>query len=328
MLAASVTLLLLAAPEPTGLRWQAPEGCPTRADAAAYLETELQCDPAEASSEVRIEATAAGWKAEVRIDGGDPRTLTAASCEDLMTAAMVVVAVARDAQPAAEPKPPGRATTIPAPPPTEPEPDPDPDPESQPPEPQSTATQTPPPPSSQALPSTAPPPPLLSHWVGVDAGVTTIHVPAIAARVGARYVLRGERWAVRAAAHYESPRRLLYPDTSVGGRFWSVTGDALGCYEPGRTSITGTVCAGPAVGGVFGTGIGVPTPRRPQALWVGAHALAGLRWAWNPRWRLSLDALLAVGLSRPTFHVGARESLFQSPRLGGAGMLGIERRLP
>jgi len=322
VLAASVTLLLLTTPEATGLRWHAPQGCPSQAEAATYLDTELQCDPTVGSSEVRVAATPDGWRAEVRIDGGDPRALTAGSCEDLMAAAMVVVAVARDAQP--EPPP---------------QPDPSPqepivplapapvrqvvhDPVAEPQQPRSAPLATRP--REEATGSHVP----VTHWVGVDAGVAAIHVPAISARLGARYVLRGDRWAVRAGAHYETPRRLLYPDTTVGGRFWTVAADVLGCYEPGRGSVTGAMCAGPAAGGVVGAGVGVPSPRRPRAAWVGAHALAGLRWAWNPRWRLSLDALFAVGLNRPAFHIGSRESLFESPQLGGAGMLGIERRLP
>lgn len=321
MLAASVTLLLLTAPEATGLRWRAPEGCPSQADAAAYLETELQCDPSEGTTDVRVEATPTGWQAEVRIDGDDPRTLAAASCEDLMAAAMVVIAVARDAQPEVEPEEPQPIVPPPEPPPavtSEPEPDPEPEPE-----PRSSQPFEAPPPAQPTTPRVP-----LSHWVGADAGVAAIHVPAFAARLGVRYILRGEQWAVRVGGHYETPRRLLYPGTTVGGRFWTVAADVMGCYEPGRGSVTGALCAGPAAGGVFGTGVGVPTPRRPQAPWVGGHALAGLRWAWNPRWRLAVDALFAVGLNRPAFRIGSREDLFESPLLGGAGMLGIERRLP
>ncbi|MGH1342358.1 MAG: hypothetical protein ACRBN8_12440 [Nannocystales bacterium] len=323
MLAASVTLLLLSAPEARGLRWHAPADCPSQADAAGYLETELESDASQGTSEVQVEPTPNGWQAEVRIDGDDPRLLTAGSCEDLMAAAMVVIAVARDAQPEpAEPPSTRPEPAVPLVPTPEPPPAREPAPEAEQPR------TAPAPVFSQPTDESTRLRPPFTHWVGVDAGVAAIHVPAVSARLGARYVLRGDRWAVRVAGHYETPRRLLYPGTTVGGRFSAVAANVQGCYEPGRGSVTAALCAGPAVGAVFGAGVGIPAPRRPRAVWVGAHALAGLRWAWNPQWRLCLDALLAVGLARPAFRIGDRQNLLESPRLGGAGMLGIERRLP
>lgn len=321
MLAASVTLLLLSAPQTPGLRWRAPAGCPSQADATEYLQTELHGDPARGSSDVRVEPTPTGWRAEIRIDDGDPRELNAASCADLMAAAMVMIAVTLDAQP--DEASAGAELVVPVVP-ALPEPVP---PAASTPEPQPRPEPPPSVPLRASTPETPTSSSRLSHWIAADAGVARLHVPAIAARLGARYVLRGREWAVRMGGHYETPRRQLYPDTTVGGRFWAIAATVLACYEPGRGSLTAALCAGPAAGAVVGVGEGVPSARTPRAPWVGAHAVAGFRWAWSEKWRLSVDGLFAVALYRPAFHVGDREPLFRSPRLGGAGMIGIERRL-
>ena len=316
-------LLLTAAPDDAGLQWRAPEGCPSQADAAEYLHGELNIDPGQGVAEVEVTKADDGWRAAVTIDGAPARALSAASCEDVMAAAMVVIAVTRDAQPEPEP---------------EPEPASDPEPVSVPvPEPQNVEPEAAPaeptapaPARSFAAPEPEPAPaaPLrLTHWIGVDAGVAWVHVPAVTARVGARYMLRGRGWALRVGGHYETPRVVLYPGEDVGGRFSAATADVAGCYEPGRDAVSASLCVGPSVGGVFGTGEGIDEPLRPRDVWVGALGRAGLRWAWASHWRLAVDAMVSVSLLRPAFHVGARNPLFRSPRVGGAGLIGIERRL-
>ena len=161
----------------------------------------------------------------------------------------------------------------------------------------------------------------------VHQGVAASLLPALSARVTPRYELAAPTWALRLAAHYDTPREILYSDDTVGGRFQAASADLVGCWTPGRRTLTGSLCAGLGGGGVFGIGVGVPSPRRPRAAWVGALASAGLRWAWSERWRLAVDASFTAGIRRPLFHIGDRETLFQSPQLGGAGTIGIERRL-
>ena len=311
----TTALLLGLAPEP-GLRWNAPEGCPTQDDAAAYLRDELQEDPDVGADEVNVEQTDDGWRATVRIDGGDVRELEAAACEDLMAAAMVVISVSRDEPeqatvPAPAPAPLPAPETTPS---LEPPPTLDPPPELEPPPP-------------QPEPEPEPEPLAFTHWLSLNAGVAASLLPALSARVTPRYELAAPTWALRLAAHYDTPREILYSDDTVGGRFQAASADLVGCWTPGRRTLTGSLCAGLGGGGVFGIGVGVPSPRRPRAAWVGALASAGLRWAWSERWRLAVDASFTAGIRRPLFHIGDRETLFQSPQLGGAGTIGIERRL-
>ena len=146
--------------------------------------------------------------------------------------------------------------------------------------------------------------------------------------MGLRYELGADAWALRLAAHYETPRTLRYVGAAVGGSFQAAAADVSGCWIPGRLALRGALCGGLSAGGVFGEGVGVVEPLRPRGAWLAAHASVGVRWAFAPKWRVAVDGLLAVGLIRPAFHVGDRDDLFQSPRLGGAGTVGIERRLP
>lgn len=315
-----LSLLLAVAATDPGLQWHAPDGCPSPQDAAAYLEGELKIDPATGSAEVWVESTDRGWRAEVAIDGGPPRELTAASCEDVMAAAMVVIAVTQDSAPASvvpEPAPSPNPDPSPSP---EPTPEPEPRPASAP-----QAQPAPEPAAQLAVPDTAP---RLAHWLGVQAGPAAIAIPALTARVGLRYELGVDGWALRLAAHYETPRTLRYRDDAVGGRFQAATAELSACWIPGQGKVRGALCVGAAAGAVFGRGVGLPEPLRPRGAWIGAHASAGVRWAFAESWRLALDGQLVAGLLRPAFHVGNREDLFQSPRLGGTGMVGIERRLP
>ncbi len=322
-------LLAIVATAP-GLRWHAPDGCPTRDDAASYLKEELQIAPETESAEVWVERTPAGWRAMVAIDSGPPRELNAASCEDVMAAAMVVIAVARDSEPqplVPEPEPAAEAPPEPEAPP-KPKPKPEPEPESEPatdfgprlgPEAKLRPAQSVPAPSAAQAP--------LTHWLGVHAGVAAIHIPAPTARVGVRYELGRAAWAIRLGGHYESPRELQYADAPVGGRFQTAGAEFSGCWVPGRGAWSGAMCGGASSGAIFGFGVGLPDPSRPRGVRIGAHASAGGRWEWSDAWRLTIDGLFTTGIVRPRFHVGERAPLFQSPRFGGAGMIGIERRL-
>lgn len=312
------TALLLGLASEPGLRWTAPQECPTQEDAAAYLRDELDKDPNAGTEEVFVEQTDDGWQAEVHIDGADPRELESSSCEDLMAAAMVVISVSRSTLPPApqqtDPDPDPASVPAPAPVPV-PAPAPDPAPT---PSPTFEAPPNPPP---------SPPTPPLAHWLSLNAGVAASLLPTLSGRITPRYQLSAPRWALRISGHYDTPREQRYPGDTVGGRFQAASADLAACWTPGR-AISGSLCAGASAGGVFGIGVGIPNPRRAREFWVGALASAGLRWAWSERWRLAVDAALTVGLRRPEFHIGTRETLFESPRIGGTGTIGIERRLP
>lgn len=316
MLTAALLVGLAADP---GLRWSAPPSCPTRAEAAAYLRDELQQDPEAGSDEVRVEVSDNGWRATIILGDGDARELEALECEDLMAAAMVVISVARAEPDAHE----GVAAPEPLRP-RVPLPDPAPDDTADPRPPRVTATRR----------DAAPPPepentrPNLTHWLSLNAGVAAALLPSLSARITPRYELTAPSWALRVAGHYDTPRELLYPGDTVGGRFQAASADLSGCWLPGRRAVTGSLCAGLGGGGVFGVGVGIATPRRPRAAWLGAVASAGIRWTWAERWRLAVDVSANAGIRRPLFHVGDRETLFQSPLLGGAGTVGIARRLP
>ncbi len=331
-----LSLLFAAAATVPGLRWHAPEGCPTHDEAATYLEGRLRVTPETGSFEVWVKRTHDGWQATVAVDQASPRQLSAASCDDVMAAAMVVIAVTRDAEPErlvpepeqeATPQPPAtpQHPATPQPPATPPTPaTPQPGPESGP-GPRLDPDHTPGPTTS--VPALTASPDRLTHWLGIHAGVAAIHTPALTARVGGRYEFGRSSWALRLAGHYDSPRELRYPDAQVGGRFQSVGGTLSGCWVPGRGVWSGAVCGGGSGGAIFGFGTGVSDPSRGRAMRFGVHGSAGVRWTWNEVWRLAIDGLFSAGIVRPEFRVGNRAPVFRSPRFGAAGMIGVERRI-
>lgn len=313
-------LLLVSQPDPAGLRWDAPAECPSRDEAAAYLQEELHGDPEQGLVDVVVTANDGGWTAQVSIDGAPARTLEAAACEDLMAAAMVVVAVTRDTPPAPAPPTPAPPSLVPEIAETT---EPAPDPNAQP-----SPPQTPPPERTPAKREPTPPPMPLQHWLGVDAGAGWLHVGAVTGRLGLRYALRGPSWSMRVGAQFEVPRELRYAGERFGGRFSAAVGELAGCYEPGRGALRGVFCAGAGLGAVFGSGVGVQARETPTAFTADARAIAGLHWSWSPKWRLAIEGTLSAGLARPAFHVGERDPLLQTPLVGGLGTIGIERRLP
>lgn len=315
------TLGLLALLEPPSLRdeaftlhWEAPAGCPTADEGREELARRLGGRlPEHGRAGVRIEPDADdGWHAHITVDAAAPRELHARECDALARAAAVVVAVAIDPLPSAA-RIEAIVPSVPTPPPVSPEPE--------------------LPRRRDAVRARAEPTPrpqprerALVHRLRASAGVAWVPVPRLSGALQLGYSLRS---AHRGLAQlevmllYATPRRIDYEPERVGGRFQSVTATARGCAAPELGRVTLALCGGVELGALIGRGIGAPVTDTKAPLWVALQPSTAVTIALARRLALVLAAELPVSVRRPAFHLGARDDLFRSPRVGVRGLAGL-----
>lgn len=304
------------------LDWSAPANCPDAAAATELLREQLHGEDADARARVVIEPLDRGFSARISIDAGEPlapRNLSAASCDDLARAAILVVAVTIDPIAVAR-----ETETI---------------------EPRDERPVVPPPigvdaavgsdagavrpvrttpraprPRDRDQPST--------HVLRIGGGIGLQVVPALGGVVELAYALGRPRWRFEAGARYQPPLEQQYEDgTDAGGSVQAVTFVARGCPVPTLGRVAFPICFGLEGGPVFGRGVGVAQVDTPVTGWLAAEAGLGLVVRVHRVVGIALGTELLVTLVRPAFHVGDREDLFRTPIVGGRAFVGLEFRL-
>lgn len=329
-------------PAPPGeprLEWIAPPQCPDAASGAEHLERFLGGHKLPAPARVELVASAAGYVAKVTVDGAT-RTLHAEDCETLARAAALVVAVSldpvataatvlreRDVGAVEEPGGSGAGSrgassdTSTAPESDDTELGPTQEPARR----QRTIS------TRADMPSRAEPgdtPSGSAHWLGASGGIALAIVPSLTGAVRLGYAYQRGPLRVQAEATYATPRAITYPaEPAVGGRFQSVVVGVRACFAPAAGRLAVPLCGGLEGGAIFGRGIGIPNARNPVGAWIGGLAGAAAVVRVHPRVALLAGADLLVGLRRPAFHVGARETLFRASPVGLRALAGLELRL-
>jgi hypothetical protein len=347
----SVGVLDAAAPGVV-LEWSAPAHCPSASAVQQRLTRALAdsaADPHGLRARASVTEDASGvltLALELDRDDGPVgrRTMQAGDCNELATAAVLIVALAVDPDakledplvtPPAAGDPPDDGSDVPPVPieveppepiePTivEPEPAPDDEPREPAPEPET----LPPRPNLDPEPRTT----TLHAGLRLGAGAGLSVLPGATAVVSAAAATWGRAWRAELGASYWTPVETRPGDGPVGGRIQQWTLDARGCglLRPGPLELP--LCGGFDVGAVHGVGVGVASPRQVASLRVAFVAGAALVWRparWNQRVGPFVGADLLVAVVRARFRATPATPglVYYTPPLGARVAAGIEVR--
>jgi hypothetical protein len=287
---------------PVELEWNAPDGCPDRAEIARRVEA-LLGHPATSNealafrAEVR-ETDDGHFRATLRsrwAGGSTERTFEAVDCAKIGRAAALIVAMAIDpvdvAEVASEPRPQ--------------------------PQPQPRAPEEP-----RATPVEAP---AVHLGFGMRATVDVGSLPLPTIGGGPLATLRFGAWELQLGAQAWIPRRTAgSTPTGAGGEIGLLTGEARACREIVPLALTLSLCLGGEAGVTDGAAFGIPVPRHPRSLWLAALGGAIIRprvasglWAW-----MSFDA--AVPLTPPDYAIEGLGSVHRPWPVVGRASMGVE----
>jgi len=273
-IAAALAVSLASAAARADVTWSAPAGCPGRDVLLERVAAELgRPVPDDLALDGRVEQAGARWRVVLDLADGE-RSLDAASCDELVSAAALIIAIALET--------PGGGGATDAPAPAE---------AAEPPE-----TEMPPtaviaaPPAPVARPRPAPPSPLavrVRAAVGSDLGA----MPELATGFGGGFELGLGAWAVDVnASRWIGQRATSQPDQ--GADLELTTAAVRGCraFVPGARW-RATACTGAEIDALEGVPFGF-TEAQPSRILVGGGAAVGgaiaVRVA-GPVW-LRLDA--------------------------------------
>lgn len=338
-------------PLPLRVDWTAEPSCPDaealRVELVRLLHRELRFEPdAEARVEGVIRRRAGAFELALSVSAGElheRRTLTAERCEELRTAAALVVALALE---------PWAAGMLP---PSVPEPEGEPAEDDAPPEapgghatantelvppgePTPSATLEPAKDASLDLgppgPSPSPSPPVRRRGrVGllVHGGLGIAQHAVLAGGLGGALAYLGRGWRVELTTIHWWPTRIdVAGGASVRPRL--TAGGVRGCWVPHRGRWELPVCGGLEAGAMrasaTGPGVTTVTSRGP---WLGLLAGAGAAWRATGWLALRASAELTVAAWRPAFHLeqGSKAvPVLTPPPVGARVLAGVELRLP
>jgi len=299
---------------PAVTQWDAPPACPGRAEVDAQVEMlllEPQATPP--SYRGRIESTGEGYRLELDV-GAVHRTVDAADCARLGTAAALIVAVEHDPVAVAGAVEPivQRPRHVSEEPPKVPEATPPPATDDVPPAPSR--------PARSAEPAVVAPTPIgggVRLGVGPEAGL----LPEVRAAFDIAGALQRQVWRFELGATVSLPRESTFASSSqVGVRTMLFSGRARGCWAPGMGRLEIPLCVGAAVGGLWASGFGPGVAADPRTqTWASALASAGIEVSIARRFGLFAMAEIDVALRRPAVHVEGLEPNPEQLRLGSAG---------
>lgn len=331
------------------LEWSAPARCPAADAVRERLARTLAgsvADPRGLRARAAVSEDEAGVLTlvlELERDDGPVgrRALRASDCDELATAAVLIVALAVDPE-----------ATIEAPelPPREDEARPEPSESSDevPPVPPEPGDEAEPPrddaePPSVAVPeleaserrpverSSARSPRTLHAGLRLGAGAGFSGLADASALVSASAATWGRAFRVELGATYWTPVEVRPEGSAAGGRLQQWTIDARGCglLRPGPLELP--LCGGLDVGAVHGMGVGVTSPRRATSLRLAFAAGAALVWRparWRQRVGPWIGADLLVALVRARFRATPASPglVHHTPPVGGRVAAGIELR--
>jgi hypothetical protein len=237
------------------------------------------------------------------------RSLSGASCDEVMSAAAVAMAMVVNATtpgPTGESAPEGGPET---------------------PAPAVPASLPPPDKSSPArVARPAPRPQRFSGAVALGATVDAGSLPGISPGAElAASLRRGTLQVILLGALYLGGDHVVQGEK--GARFELGVAGLLGCgrwsWGPGR----GFFCVGGELGQLKGTGVGLKSPRTDETFWWAPRAEAGLAWPLGARWSVSGRAGLVLPQTRPEFVVDRDLFVHRPGRFVGRLQLGMELSL-
>ena len=285
------------------LSWNAPPGCPDRAEVLARMARLLGRSPGsvrEPRLGVRGEVVALPSRAADRFrvklvsqsaEGPSERSVDGVSCERVTDAAVLILAMAIDAEAVA-----ARLSAPPSPPPKPAEP-----------------------------PAPEPAASHIGFWARAgalaDLGAMPEINPGGALGVG---VSAGSLW-FEAEGRVWLPQEIDAPGRpGVGGRFNRQSVALRSCFGLGGDSLSGGPCGGVAVGSMSGRGYGISDPDDGGSAWVEAFAGGALRQRFFVGVALRADLEVMTPLVNPRFSIGGIGSVHRAPFLFGRGALALE----
>jgi hypothetical protein len=284
VLCASVPARAGASPEGLDLSVSAAPACPA---AAELLNRRLAArlagaEPPSARVAVSIREGASGLELSVEIaqpgtGAAGSRVLHGESCEGLIEAAALVVAMALKLPP------PPRAATPP---------------------PIDTA------PAASVASAAPPPPPASEVRVGAAAAIDGGTLPEVAAGLGLAAAVCGERLGLGLSVSYFPARRArIASDPDVGGDIAALAAAAAACYRPGPLWL----CAGAEIAALRGAGVGVEQPETTSFWLLGAAASARWEHHLGDRVVATLGGELVGHPIRPRYSLSNPERLVHRP---------------
>ncbi|MCA9704713.1 MAG: hypothetical protein KDK70_02550 [Myxococcales bacterium] len=309
-----------AAPERGGelsLAWDAPQACPGREVVLERVEGLLgrSLRDAEASPvrvQARVEPVGEALRLSLRTEtaeGRSDREMSGQTCEVLVDAAALVIAVALDPSLALGP---------------EPEPEPEPQPLGDLPEciePDAIEAQA----LEPAEPAPAPEPVAGTVRAAVTGSLGPLPLAAPGVEVVAGFVRRQAR--VELGFDYFFARRVAAASgDDRGGEIQLWTLAARGCWAPGVSILEFPVCGGVQAGPMRGEGYGLSTPTTTRLAWVAAEVGGALLIRGLPLVDVWAGADLVVPLTRPGFFIDDVGLVHRSGGVGGEASVGLEVR--
>jgi hypothetical protein len=336
----SMALSLVLAPDPGAVVLDAPPGCPTAQDLHDRVMQQLgsaNVDPEKVTFRARVrepETQGAPWSLQIEGAGAEVREIDGSSCDALIDAAAVMIAISLTARDPAVPEPPTPATREiddrAAPPPSSTQ-----GVVQQPRDASAQTTDEPTRPPPQAEPST-PATTLAQRWgrpravIGVATGVHGVGLPAVGAGLGGRL---GARWGpLRAAAYGMHWFRRQRP----------VVGEVAAAYQlgVGGLEVCGVASLGRGRGSfeILGCGMGEAGVLRAEGVaaapslirrhpWLGLGGGVAATWVPHPIVAAGLRADVIAPLSRFAFSIGDAAAGTVGP-VDARGTLVIELRVP
>ncbi len=311
-----------------------------RSRVQGHLDPQSQLTPV--STRLHTDGHAPNITAELTITseaGESSRVLEAASCEELLDAVALVVAMTLDPTLDLSRVDDGSEATPDDGPIADPDPDvAPPEPETPPPSEPDTSlpspTQEVPPevaPTPKTLPETTRPPederptrpraPVVGAIGEVAAGVSGGRIPSPSAILGIAGGITIGPWRILATHRYELPRTRALDEGSIV--LWSWGLGLRGCYgaRRGRFDIAG--CAVFDAGQVRGRGDGLPTKASAGRPWIGIGPRVELQVGLAGRWS-AFAAIEGHGhVLQPRFHVEGIGEVFRTRTIGGSATLGV-----
>jgi len=316
------------------LEYRAPAGCPDEQEVLAMVNEALDSVPTvEARHQVRAVALvdddqSSLFRLELEIDDGDAvrrRSLTDASCRELMHTGAVLVAIAVDPriaaavshsdENAAPDEPESETSTVPVPPPslavreaqpTEAQPAAKPDASPVAPLPRATPQQP-----KRRVGNRSP-----AQWDLAAAGGAGFNLlPGFAASASMTLGVQRSRWRVESVATGLPSKR--GGTSAASGRFSLVTIGVRGCGVFETEALLLPLCGGVSVGGIRGRATDTPQTSTAWFPWLSAHAGPSLHWRVHPRVRPFAGAGFIVPVLRGTFVVAPEPDLIHRPGVVG-----------
>jgi len=153
-------------------------------------------------------------------------------------------------------------------------------------------------------------------------------LPGAGLVVDVTYAVGRPRWRATASLAYVPPRRETYPGTDFGATIQATTAAIHGCATPHTDKLVFPLCAGIHGGAVIGTGYQAPNTSRTIAPWGAGGLSASALWRAHRIVAPYLGVEGLVHITRPGFHIGARDPVFRSTRFAVRIRLGLEFQFP